>query len=102
MEKKKYPKMVYKSREDYKQVDSIDQEEELAKEGYGSFEIVVLGKKPEEKPSEKSPSPLEKTNEQGTALDEEGKVKRPKKRATRKVKKKLEVRTEETDDKAEE
>ena len=46
--KQEYPKMVYKSREDYKQVDSIDEEEAAAEDGYGAYAITVLGRKPGE------------------------------------------------------
>lgn len=42
-----YPRLVYKSRTDYKKVHSIADEELWAEEGYGAFEIVVLGRKPE-------------------------------------------------------
>lgn len=42
-----YPRIVYKSRGDYKKVNNIDEQEKLAEDGYGDFEIVVLGKMPE-------------------------------------------------------
>lgn len=44
---KEYPKMVYRTREDYKVVNNIDEEEFAAGSGYGEFEIMVLGRKPE-------------------------------------------------------
>jgi hypothetical protein len=42
-----YPKMVYKSKTDYKVVQNIDEEEKVLKDGYGAYEINVLGRKPE-------------------------------------------------------
>jgi len=42
-----YPRMIYKTREDHIIVKSLAEEEEAAKDGYGRFEIVVLGQKPE-------------------------------------------------------
>lgn len=40
--------MVYKSsKTDYKIVNSETEEEAALKEGYGDFEIMILGKKPE-------------------------------------------------------
>ena len=41
-----FPRVVYRSRTDYKRVNGIDEMEKLAEEGYGPFEIVVLGQKP--------------------------------------------------------
>ena len=46
--KQEYPRMVYKTREDYTIVNILDEEEAALKNGYGSFEIMVLGRDPED------------------------------------------------------
>lgn len=46
MSKVEYPKMLYKSRTDYKTVEDIDSEEQLVSEGYGEFEVIILNQKP--------------------------------------------------------
>jgi len=43
-----YPKMVYRTKEDYKIADSFEDEELFLKDGYGEAEIMLLGKKPKE------------------------------------------------------
>lgn len=40
--------MVYKSRQDWKIANSLEDEEHFLKLGYGSADIVLFGKKPEE------------------------------------------------------
>ena len=48
-----YPKMVYKSREDYKLATDKEDHERLVKLGYGSPEVMVFGRKPKEEPKPK-------------------------------------------------
>ena len=43
---KDFPQMVFKSKEDYETVNSIEEMEKLAKDGYGPYDVVVLGRKP--------------------------------------------------------
>ena len=45
--KQEYPKMLYKTREDYKIAHNIIEHEALVKKGYGEFKIMILGQKPE-------------------------------------------------------
>lgn len=48
--KNEYPKMLYKSREDYKRADSLEHAEKLLKDGYGDSDIMLRGKKPVPEP----------------------------------------------------
>ena len=48
-----YPKMIFKTRQDHTTVNSIEEEEAALKDGYGEYDIVVLGKKPKGKPGPK-------------------------------------------------
>lgn len=54
-----FPCMIYKDKKtDYKVVNNLEEYEKWAKEGYGEFEVTVLGRKPEsanvvEKPVER-------------------------------------------------
>ena len=44
--KEQYPMLVYKTKEDRKKVNNIDEQEAAANEGYGRYSITVLGIKP--------------------------------------------------------
>ena len=45
--KVEYPRINYKSREDYMVINSLEEEIAAAENGYGRFEVTVLGQKPE-------------------------------------------------------
>ncbi len=45
--KKLYPKMIYKTRDDYKIVNSLEEQIAALEDGYGEHDIMVLGIKPE-------------------------------------------------------
>jgi len=45
--KVEYPRINYKSREDYMVINSLEEEIAAAENGYGRFEMIVLGQKPE-------------------------------------------------------
>lgn len=47
MMRKEYPLMLYKTRDDYKIAQNIDEHEKLADEGYAEFKVAILGIKPE-------------------------------------------------------
>jgi len=57
--KQEYPKMVFKSREDNRIVNSISEQELALKDGYGDYEIVVLGRKPVKKDSPEEKKAIE-------------------------------------------
>lgn len=65
--KLEYPKMVFKTRQETKIVNSFEEQKAVLKEGYGEYEIMVQGKKPSNVKNEKPPEAIKEKAEKKKA-----------------------------------
>lgn len=58
--KQQYPKILFKTKEDNITVHSAAAEEKAAEEGYGDYDVVILGRKPQKEVEAENQEALEK------------------------------------------